>query len=159
MENKVKTPKSHRPSHQTLASMRGNLRQILAIPEEKRSEAQNKAIIKITGTLNHARNEQLEKGRRMAARIQQLESETLVFENHAVALMVLRALAYIAVDNGYVSGMALRDMTDKNPFMSSAAFDQLESMGYLRRLPDGALVIETINKKPAGESRRRHRVN
>lgn len=155
METRDKSKKPRRPSHQTLASMRGNLRQIIAIPEDKRTEPQHKAIIKITGALNHARNEQLEKGRKMAARIVQLEAEALVFDNQAFALMVLRALAYIATETGFISGMALRDMTETNPFMSSGAFDQLEALGYLNRLPDGNLMIAEAGVRLIGSSRRR----
>ena len=136
--------------------MRGNLRQIMAIPEEGRTEAQRKAILKITGALNHARHEQMEKGRKMAARIRQLEGEALLFENHALALMVLRAIACVASDEGYAHGTALRDMADGNPFMSSAALDQLESMEYLKRLPDGAVMLTNTGLK--NNSRRRSRI-
>jgi hypothetical protein len=140
--NPTPSRKTRRASHQTLASMRGNLRQILAVPEIDRSEAQRKAIIKITGTLNHARHEQMEKGRRVAERIQKLESENLAFDNPAYVRMILRSLAYLASDDGYVRGAALSDMTDENPFMSSGAFDQLADMGYLRRFQDGSLLVE-----------------
>lgn len=127
--------------------MRGNLRQILAIPEHLRTEAQHKAVIQISGTLNNARQQELEKGKKMAERISRLEKDSLPFENRAYVLMVMRALAYLANTEGFIPGASLKGMTDENPFMSSAAFSQLESLGYLNRLPDGALKIDVRGRR------------
>lgn len=136
--------------------MRGNLRQILSVPEEERTEPQRKAIIKITGTLNQARQEELEKGKKMALRIQQLKQETLSFENAAFVQMVLGALAYHADEHGHVPGIIIKPLADNNPFMSSAAFDQLESLGYLQRFSGGSLLILERGMALINKSRRRH---
>lgn len=154
MNTRSKPSTARRPSHNTLASMRGNLRQILAIPEESRTERQHKAVSKISGAIHHARHELLEKGRKNMARIKQLEEEALVFDNPAFTRMVLSAIASIASDEGYVHGMALRDMTENNPFMSSTALGQLEEMGHLKRLPDGAVLLNT-SSLPHKRPRRR----
>lgn len=140
-----------------LASARGNLRQILAVPEEKRSEAERKAVIKISGLLNHVRNEQIEKSRRIDERIRTLEANPLVFENESYVRMVLCAMAYVANENGYLPGMALRDLSVDNPFMSSSALDQLENLGYIRRMPEGAVKIDVKGRRLVHMDRRRSR--
>jgi len=138
-----------------LASARGNLRQMLAVPEEKRSEAEHKAIIKISGFLNHARHEQMEKSRRIGERIRILEANPLVFENQSYVLMVLRAMAYVATESGYLPGMALRDMSVDNPFLSSIALDQLENLEYIRRMPEGGVLIDVKGRRLIHRNRRR----
>ena len=128
-----------RPSHQMIASMRGNLRQLLSIPEDTRSERQRKAIIQILGHINNIRQQEIDKSRRMAERFEKLKNEELVFENTSVVVMVLRTLAYLSTEEGYVNGYELSDMTEGNPLISSAALDQLESLGYIKRHDDGGI--------------------
>jgi hypothetical protein len=133
--------KRTRPSHQMIASMRGNLRQLLSIPEDARSERQRKAIIKILGHLNNIRQLEIDKSRRMAERFDKLKGENLVFENTSLAVMVLRTLAYLSTEDGFITGHDLSDMTDGNPLISGAGLDQLEHLGYIKRHADGAVSL------------------
>jgi hypothetical protein len=131
-----------RDTHKVIASMRGNLRQLLCIPDDQLTERQRKIIIKINGKLATARQHQIDLSRRQADRLEKLSKESVPFENESLTLMVIYALSCLTTDTGYIPGIRLKALADDNPLMTGKALDGLAALNYIRRHQDGALTID-----------------